>query len=395
MIPFKLLSYANLAFTYLNASWFSVYGTDYSVVAPKVFIIGMVNKRHFSRVGLADRFVVYQFGEEGRAWNDIPEFDLLGRNITVPGFSPLYPQAHCTMDGDVCQMVTGAGEINAASTITALVHSPLFNLSRTYFLIAGIAGISPKLGTLGSVTFARFSVQVALQHEFDAREMPPGFSTGYLPQGSFTPDEYPRRLYGTEVFEVNDDLRHVAIAMAQKGRLSDDERSREYRARYRSSPEFAAATGPPSVVACDTATADTFWSGRLLAEAFEDTTRLFTNGTAKYCTTQQEDSGTLAALLRGALVGLIDFSRIIIMRTASNFDRPYLGQSAAANLFLMSGYELAIMNIPLAGVPVVQGIISQWVGKFEQGIKPSNYVGDIFGSLGGTPDFGAGRLLAL
>lgn len=30
---------------------------------------------------------------------------------------------------------------------------------RTYFLIAGIAGISPYMGTLGSVTVARFAVQ--------------------------------------------------------------------------------------------------------------------------------------------------------------------------------------------------------------------------------------------
>ena len=45
-------------------------------------------------------------------------------------------------------------------------------------MIAGIAGVSPKVATLGSVTFARYAVQVALQYEFDAREIPDNFTTG-------------------------------------------------------------------------------------------------------------------------------------------------------------------------------------------------------------------------
>lgn len=45
-------------------------------------------------------------------------------------------------------------------------------------MIAGIAGISPKVATLGSVTFARYAIQVALQYEFDAREIPENFTTG-------------------------------------------------------------------------------------------------------------------------------------------------------------------------------------------------------------------------
>ncbi|KAI9060792.1 purine nucleoside permease [Trametes sanguinea] len=345
-----------------------------SQIAPKVFIIDL-------------------FDEEGSSWFGIPEFNVLEHNITVPGFSPLFPQAHCTQDGSICQLVTGEAEINAASTITTLVHSSVFDLTRTYFLIAGIAGINPKVGTLGSVTFARYAVQVGLQYEFDAREKPAEFPTGYVPQGSFAPDQFPLELYGTEVFEVNEDLRQIAIEMAKTGKLADDSPSRQYRANYASNPAFAAGAAPPSVIACDTATADVFWTGNLLGEAFENTTRLFTNGSATYCTTQQEDNGTLEALLRGASAGLVDFSRIIIMRTASDFDRPFPEEDAATNLFLMSpGFDISIQNIPVAGAPIVTGIISQWTKRFEGGIKPSNYIGDIFGTLGGTPDFGPGSI---
>lgn len=343
-------------------------------IAPKVFIIDM-------------------FDSEGDSWYGIPQFNVLEHNITIPGFSPLFPQAHCTRDGSICQLVTGEAEINAASTITALVHSPVFDLKRTYFFIAGIAGISPKLGTLGSVTFAQFAVQVALQFEFDAREKPDNFSTGYVPQGSTSPDEFPQEVYGTEVFAVNDNLRQLAIEMAKTGTLFDDAQSKAYRANYASDPAFAAGAAPPSVVACDTATSDVFWTGDLLAAAFENTTALFTNGTATYCTTQQEDNATLEALLRGAITGLVDFSRIIIMRTASDFDRPFDGESAATNLFLMSpGFDISIQNIPAAGVPVVTGIVKEWKSKFEKGIKPTSYIGDMFGSLGGTPTFGPGNI---
>jgi len=329
------------------------------------------------------------FVNEGDSWLDIPQFNLLAQNITVPGFSPILPDAHCTEDGSICQVVTGEAEINAASTITALVHSPAFDLTSTYFFIAGIAGVNPKVATIGSATFARYAVQVALQFEFDAREKPADFPTGYVPQGSTAPGQYPQSIYGTEVFELNTALRTLAVQFARKAKLNDTEAAQEARKAFANSSLYEAATKPPSVIECDTATSDNFWTGILLGEAFENTTTLFTNGTGVYCTTQQEDNGTLEALLRATLSGLVDFSRIIHMRTASDWDRPSPGETAAENLFgATPGFDPAIMNIMLAGVEVVQGIVNNWEETFKDGIKPQNYIGDIFASLGGNPDFG-------
>jgi purine nucleoside permease len=39
--------------------------------------------------------------------------------------------------------------INAASSITAIVLSRKLDLTKTYFIISGIAGVDPALGTLG------------------------------------------------------------------------------------------------------------------------------------------------------------------------------------------------------------------------------------------------------
>ena len=55
----------------------------------------------------------------------------------------------------------------------------MFDLTKTYFLISGIAGGNPHYVTTGSAVFSRFAVQSDLQFEIDAREMPKGWDTGY------------------------------------------------------------------------------------------------------------------------------------------------------------------------------------------------------------------------
>lgn len=312
------------------------------------------------------------------------------RLILYAGLSPLFPQAHCSANGEVCQVVTGESEINAATTITALTLSDTFDLTKTYMVVAGIAGVSPKVATLGSVTFARYAIQVALAYEFDAREIPDNFTTGYVPLGATAPSEYPQNIYGTEVFELNAALRDAAIAFASSATLNDSDAAIAYRAKYAPQADYQAATANPSIVACDVATSDVYYSGALLSEAFENITTLFTNGTGQYCTTAQEDNATLEALTRAARANLTDFSRIIVMRTASDFDRPYPEESPTQNLFYFEqgGFGPAIENIFLAGSRVVSGIVDGWQDVFEAGIKPDNYIGDIFGTLGGTPDFG-------
>ena len=87
----------------------------------------------------------------------------------------------------------------------------MFDLTETYFLIAGIAGVNPHEVSTGSVTLARFEVQVAQQYQIDIRDLGLNFSTGYIPYKTKlpAPAEFPQGIYGTEVFEVNDDLRNL------------------------------------------------------------------------------------------------------------------------------------------------------------------------------------------
>jgi purine nucleoside permease len=71
----------------------------------------------------------------------------------------------------------------------ALSLSSKFDLTKSYFIIAGIAGVNPEVGTLASVGISRFAIQVALSYEIDAREKPENWTTGYAPFGGNTPGQ--------------------------------------------------------------------------------------------------------------------------------------------------------------------------------------------------------------
>lgn len=224
----------------------------------------------------------------------------------------LFPNVFCTQDGGVCQVTVGEGEVNAAASTMALLLYGAFDLRNTYFLLGGIAGVNPKQATLGSIAFARFAVQVGLQYEVDPRSLPEDWDTGYVSYGSDIPHQYPTIIYGSEVFELNVNLRDVAYDLASGAKLEDSEEARVLRTRYDAEKPAAHA---PGLVKCDVTTSDVYFVGDKLAQTFEKTTKVWTNDTGEYCMSAQEDNAVLEALIRGAADNLVDFSRVILMRT--------------------------------------------------------------------------------
>jgi purine nucleoside permease len=281
------------------------------------------------------------------------------REIPVPGLTTADPVVRCRAD-DVCQMTTGMGHANAAASIMALVYSGRFDLRRTYFLVAGIAGIDPARGTLGTAAWARYAVDIGLAHEIDAREMPHGWPTGYFGLLADAPGERPRLEYGSEVFRLNEALLQQALALSATAPLADADDVRAYRARYPAAP----ANLPPTVVQCDTATSDLWWSGAALGEQARRWTSLMTAGGGDYCTSQQEDNAILTAFERGAKSGLVDRERIAVLRTGSDFDRPYPGQSVIDSMLrqreVYGGFMIAAENLVRAGMPLVTEIATHW-----------------------------------
>jgi purine nucleoside permease len=123
--------------------------------------------------------VITMFGGEAKPWLD---GEALTIKLATPGLSKAFPDVACS-DEALCVMTTGMGYANAASSVAALVFGGEFDLTRTYFIIAGIAGVDPAKGTLGSAHWARYAVDGGLQQEIDARETPTDWSAGYLGSG--------------------------------------------------------------------------------------------------------------------------------------------------------------------------------------------------------------------
>ena len=297
--------------------------------------------------------IISMFGAEEKVWTGPLKLE---HKIAVPGLSPLHPEVHCNTD-DVCQMTTDMGKANAAASVAAMVHSGLFDLRATYFLVAGIGGIDPAQGTTGTAAWSRYLVDSDLAWELDARERPDGWRTGYLGINMKTPTDTPPLHYGSEMYQLNEDLLKRALALSRHVALADSEQARSYRARYDAAP----ANQPPQVTQCDTMTANTWYHGELLGQRARDWLQLLTANQGKYCIVAQEDNATYTALRRGAQAGLLDEQRIAVLRTASNFDRQPPGVTALESVHANSGgYPPALQNLYLAGNPLVQDIVQHW-----------------------------------
>ncbi|GAA5821538.1 hypothetical protein JCM11251_000897 [Rhodosporidiobolus azoricus] len=310
--------------------------------------------------------IISMFSPEREVW-----LEPLGLEVDYPfaGASPLFPYASCDRRREICIVTTGEAEINAASTVMALTLSN-FDLTETYFLIAGIGGINPYTGTLASAAWARFSVQSGLAYELDARQMPSNWSTGYWALGTKAPGELPdvSDLYGTEVFELNTNLLDIALNLTKDVQLNDSSVAAEYRKRF----DFAPANEPPKVFQGDALCSDAYFAGNLLSETWGNYTKLMTKGQGTYALTAQEDNATLEAMVRAHKAGLVDYSRILLLRTASDFDRAPHGSDDAYTAFEaeQGAFEPACQNLVIAGKPVVDEIVGKWYEKYQKGIEP-------------------------
>jgi purine nucleoside permease len=311
--------------------------------------------------------VISMFAPEAQPW--VEPFGL-NESIPVPGLSADYPALRCNAD-DVCLLTVGMGHANAAASTLALTLDARFDFRKTYFLVAGIAGIDPAQGTLGTAAWAQWLVDSGIAHEIDAREMPKGWKSGYYGILTKGPGEKPKLEYHTEVAKLDPALVAKVMQLTRHVVLTDSPKAQSYRAHY-TGAQYAAARRPPAVVQCDTLGGDTWWHGHKLGEHARAWTRLLTDQQGTYCTTQQEDNATYNALERAAQAGRVDLKRLAVLRTGSNFDRPYPGQTAYASLLASGtggtgGFGPATANLQIVGGVVVRDIVARW-SQWQNGV---------------------------
>ena len=233
-------------------------------------------------------------------------------------------------DRQVLAVNTGIGTARAAASIMALGLDPRFDLTKAYWIVAGIAGANPKTAPVGAAVWAEWVVDGDLAHEIDAREIPADWPTGYTPMTLTTPYQLPRPVRNRGVvYHLDRGLVDWAYGLTETMALPDSEALQAWRANYAG---YAAAQEAPKVMRGDTLSASTYWHGSLLNDWAADWVGYWTAGAGSFATSAMEDSGTLASLTRLARAGRVDIERVLVLRTTSNFTAQYDGISAAQSL---------------------------------------------------------------
>jgi purine nucleoside permease len=271
---------------------------------------------------------------------------------------------HVRMNSDgVLGMVTGVATAKAAASVMALGLDPRFDLSKAYWIVAGIGGGDPADVSLGSAVWADHVVDGDLAFEIDARQIPEDWPTGYVPLRKQRPYEQPVRsdLEG-EVYTLNASLVGWAFQLTHDVTLPDSDALRKARARFTGFPNAMRA---PFVTRGDTMSASTFWHGSKMDEWANAWTKYYTGGEGNYMVAAMEDSGTMQALTFLGRAGRVDLQRVLVLRTVSNYDREPSGTSAADSLKGMvfgnySAYLPALEAAETVGDKVVRDIVEHW-----------------------------------
>ena len=292
------------------------------------------------------KVVVVAYFEVGKDTGDRPgelqywvERDHLDRVIAVPGMSR---PVHANADGSEIAVAVGPGNVLPGVNLMALGQSAQFDLSKSYWLIQGIAGIAPQDGAVGSAVWTDFVVNGDLAKEVDAREIPKDWPDGFVsldgvtssdPKGTlleedvrtWTGDAARANVRGN-VVRMNQQLMRWAYELTRGMQLPEDAAMKALRAKY-----VVAKEGPKVMVGANLTT-EVFWHGVRMDKWAHRWVGFETDGVAKLKTTAMNDSGSMLALRALTQMGRADWNRALLLRTASNYDMQWDGATAAESL---------------------------------------------------------------
>ena len=261
----------------------------------------------------------------------------------------------------VLGMVTGMGTANSATAVMALALDPRFDLSKAYWLVAGIAGVDPADAPIGSAVWAEYLVDGDLAHEIDSREMPKEWTSGYFPLLSAGPND-PKAPRGMgEMFRLNPELTEWAYQLTRNVKLKDNEGLQKTRAKFKDHPN---AQKPPYVLKGDNLAAMTFWHGKLMNDWANEWTKFWTDGKGNFVTSAMEDTGSYLSLSYVHPTGKVNKERMMVLRTASNYTMPPPGVTAAQHMRAenegYSGLNDSVEAAYQVGSVVVDEIVRNW-----------------------------------
>lgn len=278
------------------------------------------------------KVVIVSMFEYGADTGDAPgEFQFWVERNDVRKFeAPLGSRDYYVSGDGLLIMCTGGGVTNAATSVTALALDSRFDLSQAYWIVAGIAGVDPKDASLGSAAWAKWIVDADLAKEIDSREIPEDWPYGYIALGAKQPNTLDGGWQVDVVkFKLNETLVEWAYDLTKDLRLPGNQAIQEFSKIYADYPN---ATKPPFVMIGGSLSSSTYWHGFALNDWANDWMKLHTSGESNFVMSNMEDSGTATALQRVAKTRKVDFNRLLVLRTASNFTTPPIGKDVAWSL---------------------------------------------------------------
>lgn len=289
----------------------------------------------------------FQFWVERENWT---------RKIDIPGVD--HP---VLTDGDGTIGVVSGATVRASNQIMALALSGMFDFSRTYWLVNGIAGVNPALASIGSAAWARYVIDGDVAYEIDAREADPSWPYAVVPIGSKVPNQKPTREGwepDTMAYPLNPGLVGWAYALTRDTQIPDSDDMRAYRTLYEGFPN---AQRPPFVLLGETFGSCRYWHGRAMTRWAVDWTRLWTDGKGEFAMSDMEDQGIAAALSRLSKMGKVDFQRVMFLRTASNYCMQAPAQDVNKSLHSeYAGYIPSLEAAYRVGSRVTHQLAARW-----------------------------------
>lgn len=286
------------------------------------------------------------------------EREKLDETLVVPGLD--HPVRYNSATG-VYGVVSGT-TVRAGLQIQALGLDPRFDLSRSYWLVNGIAGVNPGVAAEGSAAWARHVIDGDIAYEIDSREAPADWPYGIMALGNkdprkkpVIPDWAPKPMAWT----LNPGLVAWAYSKTKDIALADSPEAAAHRALY--ARDFPAVARGPVVLLGDSFASCRYWHGEIMQKWADDWTALYTDGRGLCAMTNMEDHGIANALSRLAARGRVDFARVLFLRTGSNFSMPPKGRSAADSMVAeYQGMLPALEAAHRVGSRVVSALLDDW-----------------------------------
>ncbi len=274
------------------------------------------------------KVVIVTTFEPGEDTGDVPgefqywvEREHLDEMVTFPGG---VRALRVNKTHDVLGIVTGMTLANAGPSMMALGLDPRLDLSHAYFLVAGIAGVDPKVGSIGSAAWASFVIN-DVSRQIDSREMPAAWPYGLFVIGAHEPNVLPDKPMSNDLYKLNAGLAHWAYEKTREVRIPDNDAMQKSREGWDGYP---AAGKAPMVFEGDSFASDTYWHGKVMTQYAEDWVKLWTGGRGRFAMTNMEDSAIAEAMLRLDHMGRVDYKRLMVLRVGSNYSMERPGMTA-------------------------------------------------------------------